>query len=66
MRSRYTVRRSHLGIREKYGFDDITAAHAKYDQLAAELPDAFVELSEWIDGVIDVIKFQSGEIRFER
>lgn len=66
MRAKYTVRRSHLGVREKYGFDDLAVAQSKYDQLAAELPDAFVELSEWLGGAMDVIKFQSGEVRFER
>lgn len=66
MRARYTVRRSYLGVREKYGFDDLPAAEGRYDQILAETPDAFLELAEWRDGAIDVIKFQSGEVRFER
>lgn len=66
MRAKYTVRRSYLGQREKYGFDDLAAAEGRYDQLLAETPDAFLELAEWLDGAIDVIKFQSGDIRFER
>ena len=62
----YMVRRSFLGKREKQTFDTLEGAETVYAQMLAETPEAFVELSEVTSLVTDVIRFQSGEVRFER
>ena len=62
----YMVRRSFLGMREKKTFDSLEGAETMYAQMLAETPEAFVELSEVTALVTDVIRFQSGEVRFER
>lgn len=62
----YVVRRSYKGVREKAILTDLPTAEARYNRFLAELPDALVELSEICDGVMDVIRFQAGDVRFER
>ena len=62
----YMVRRTYKGMREKAILTDLPSAEARYNRFRAELPDALVELSEIIDGVADVIRFQAGDVVFER
>lgn len=62
----YVVRRTYKGVREKAILADLPSAEARYNRFRAELPDALVELSEIIDGVTDVIRFQAGDVVFER
>jgi hypothetical protein len=62
----YMVRRSFLGVKEKKTFGTLEAAETEYARMLAEAPEAFLELSEVTDMVTDVIRFQCGEVRFER